>query len=133
VSFPFPLRLELLPQGLAVCRLDPDAPLPAWVLHEGAALYSITRTPQELSIVCDEDDVPPSVARVEAGWRAFRLEGPIPFEVAGVLASLVGPLAEAKVPVFALSTFDTDYVLVKERDLERAAEVLARTARVVRR
>ena len=118
------LALRLLPGRFAVCRLDPHAPLPAWAFHNDATFWSLTRTPDELSLVCDQDSVPPSVARVEPGWRALQAEGPIPFDDTGVLASLATPLAEAGIPLFALSTYDTDVVLVKERDLERALAVL---------
>jgi hypothetical protein len=119
-----PLALRLLPGRLAVCRLHPHDPLPAWVFHDEATFWSLTRTPDEMSLVCDEDSVPPSIARVEPGWRAFRVEGPIPFDATGVLASLATPLADAGIPLFALSTYDTDVVLVKEHDLERALAVL---------
>jgi hypothetical protein len=117
--------LTLLPDHLAICRLDPDAPLPAWVFHESARLWCLMRTPDELSVTCPEDDVPPSITRVERGWRAFRLEGPIPFGEVGVVAGVTAPLAAAGVPVFVLSTYDTDYVLVKVADLERARGALA--------
>jgi len=118
------LALRLLPGRFAVCRFDAEAPLPAWVLHEGATFWSMTRTPDELSVVCDEDAVPPSVTRVEPGWRAFHVAGPIGLDETGVLASLATPLADAGIPLFALSTFDTDIVLVKERDLGRATTAL---------
>lgn len=120
------LTLRLLPGRFAVCRLDPGAPLPAWVLHEDAGVWSMTRTPDELSIVCDEDAVPPSVSRVEPGWRALQVAGPIPFDETGVLAGLATPLAEAGIPLFALSTYDTDVVLVRAADLERALAALRR-------
>lgn len=116
--------LALHPERFAVCRFAPDDPLPAWVFHAGATTWSLTRTPRELSLVCPEDDLPPSVERTERGWRAFELEGPIPFDETGVLAGLVAPLADARIPVFALSSYDTDLLLVRERDLERAAALL---------
>ena len=83
-------------------------------------------------MVCDEGDVPPSVPRVERGWRVFQVRGPIPFETTGVIASLSGSLAEAGVSVFVVSTYDTDLVLVKERDLERAVGALERVATIER-
>ena len=126
------LHVRLLSGRFAVCRLEADAPLPAWVFHAGATLYSVTRTPEELSVVCDEDDVPPSVDRVERGWRAFRLRGPIPLETTGVLASLSGALAAAGVALFVVSTYDTDVVLVKQRDLERAIAALESVATIER-
>lgn len=120
------LRLRETPWRLAICRFAPDDPLPAWVLHEGATFWSITRTPSELSVVCPEEDLPPSVAdRVERDWRAFEVVGPLPFGLTGVVSGLTSPLAAAGIPVFVLSTYDTDLVLVKAPDLARAREVLA--------
>jgi len=80
------------------------------------------RTADELSIVCSEDRALSDVAevRVERGWTAIRLQGPFPFSLTGVLTSFLQPLADAKIPIFAISTFDTDYVLVKRLDLPRA-------------
>jgi len=117
--------LSLLPERFAVCRFAADDPLPAWVFHEGATTWSLTRTPRELSLVCPEADLPPSVERAERGWRAFELAGPIPFGEAGVIAGITAPLAAAGVPVFVLSTFDTDLLLVREPDLARARAALA--------
>ena len=118
--------LTLLPQRFAICRFAPDTPLPVWVLHSSPSVWSITRTPAELSVVCPEDDLPPSIDRdVERPWRAFALEGPIPFGATGVIASLTAPLAGAGVPVFVLSTYDTDLLLVRAEHLGRAREVLA--------
>jgi hypothetical protein len=118
--------LRVLPERLAICRLEPDAPFPAWLLHEGATLWSVTRTPDETSIVCVEDDVPPAIERVEHGWRALQLRGPVPFEAIGVIASLTEPLAAMGVPVFVLSTWDTDLLLVRHAHLPRAIEALRR-------
>ncbi len=118
------LVLTLLPQRLAVCRFEPHAPLPAWVFHDAAGFWCVMRTARELSVVCPEDDLPPSVEQVEKPWRAFELEGPVPFTTTGVIASLTVPLAAAGVPVFVLSTFDTDYLLVKESWLAKASDVL---------
>ncbi len=117
-------RLFILPGRFAVCRLAADDPPPAWLFHPGSRFHSLTRTEHELSIVCAEDDLPPSVTTFEAGWRMLALEGPIPFTAAGVLDSILGPLADAGVPIFALSTYDTDLVLVKEADLARALAAL---------
>jgi hypothetical protein len=114
------LTLSLLPETFAVCRLAPDVPLPDWAAGE---FVSITRTSDELSIVCAERNVPPSV-RCERGWRCLKVAGPLDLSLIGILASLAVPLAEARIPLFAISTYDTDYVLVKEADLERAVETL---------
>jgi hypothetical protein len=122
---PGPRTITIQPDRLVVCRLDPDAPLPAWLFHAESHFLSLTRTREETSIVCPEDDLPPSLTRVERGWRALKLEGPIPFDETGVLVGLASPLATAGIPLFALSTFDTDYLLVRERDLARAREALS--------
>ena len=115
------MTLDVLPGRLAVCRLAPDAPLAPW-MGEGAVAGAL-RTDAELSVVCAEGAVPEGV-RVEAGWRALRLRGPIPFDQTGVLASLLAPLADAGVSIFALSTYDTDVVLVKADRLGEAVAAL---------
>jgi hypothetical protein len=122
----FTPRLRETPWRLAVCRFPADAPLPAWVFHAEAEFWSLTRTPDELSLVCPEDDLPPSVdTHVERGWRAFQVEGPIPFATTGVVSGLTAPLAAAGIGVFVISTYDTDYLLVKAEAYARAREVLA--------
>lgn len=102
-------RLMLASLPLAVCRLDPTAPIPAWAAN--APYFSITRTPRELSIVCPESVVPVDVT-ASRDWRAFRLDGPQPLDQTGILASITGPLAAAHVSVLAIATYDTDYVLI---------------------
>ncbi len=112
--------LTLLPGRFVVCRFAPDAPVPAWLFHESASVWSITRTTAELSVVCEEDDVPPSVTPAPLRWRAFQVDGPIPFEETGVIARISAPLAAAGVPIFVVSTHDTDLVLVPEAKLAAA-------------
>jgi hypothetical protein len=120
------LALELTAWRLAICRFPPDAPLPAWVLHREAEFWSLTRTPDELSVVCAEDDLPPSVRpQADCGWRAFRVVGPLPFALTGVVSGLTAPLAAAGVPVFVVSTHDTDVLLVRAADAARARALLA--------
>lgn len=103
------LRLVLLPDAVAICRLAPDEAVPAWAT--AAPYWSVTRTPDELSIVCPESAVPADV-QASRSWRALRVEGPVPLDQTGVLASITAPLAAAHVSVFALATYDTDYVLI---------------------
>jgi hypothetical protein len=107
-----------------VCRFDSDAQIPAWALE--VRFLCVTRTPDELSIVCGEDRVPENLAgmKVESGWIALKLEGPFPFTMTGVLASFIQPLADAGIPIFALSTFDTDYVLIKNEHRKQASTAL---------
>jgi hypothetical protein len=111
-----------------VCRLVNDALIPPWAT--ASHFSSITRTADELSVVCRQDDVPDGI-QCERGWRCLRVAGTIPFSVIGVLASLTAPLGEAGVSVFAVSTFDTDYLLVKEKDLAAALDALRRQGHVV--
>lgn len=115
------LRLSVLHDRFAVCRLEPDQALTDWALQGG--FFSITRTPDELSVVCPERNVPEGLLH-EAGWRALVVEGPLNFSLVGVLASLLEPLAKVEVSVFAVSTYDTDYVLVREDALDSAISVL---------
>jgi len=118
-------------ERLAVCRFASDARVPAGALEGG--FFCVVRTRDELSIVCDEDactedicreDRMPDAALAERGWLALKLEGPFPFSMTGVLASFLQPLAEAQIPIFAISTFDTDYVLIKRENLEQAVAAL---------
>jgi len=115
-------RLSLLEGRFAVCRLPACAP---WPVPRAGPLLSITRTGEETSVVCLAENAPRG-ARVEDGWRALKLEGPIPFQEIGVLSALSGSLAGAGLSLFAISTFDTDYILVKETDLAAAVDALRR-------
>ncbi len=115
------LPLVLLPDQLAVCRLNADAPYPDWA--RPGDLLALVRTRDELSIVCPERFVPPDI-KSERGWRAFQVQGQLDFSLVGILAAIAAPLAQAGVSIFALSTFDTDYVLVKEDTLEDATHAL---------
>lgn len=124
-----PLSLRVLADHLAVCRLPASSDVPPWAV--AARFFSITRTADEMSVVCPEDSVPKGVES-ETGWRALQVEGPLDFSLTGVLASLAGPLAEAGVPIFALSTFETDVLLVKAERLEAAIETLRRAGHRVR-
>ena len=111
------LRFRVYESELAIARLDSDAAIPSWVT--GDAFTSVTRSARELSVVCDAALVPEDV-RHERGWALLELEGPFPFELTGILAAFIVPLAEAQIPIFAISTFDTDVVLVKRVALDRA-------------
>ncbi|MFL6076718.1 MAG: ACT domain-containing protein [Mycobacteriales bacterium] len=115
------MRLTLLDGRLAVCRLDPDEPVPDWAWRGPVA--SVTRVPTELSVVCAED-APPDGVLAERGWRAYQVEGPMPFTLTGVVSGLTAPLAAAGIGVFVLSTYDTDYLLVKDADLAAATAAL---------
>ena len=126
-ELPHNLKYRVLAERLVVLRLAAHDRIPPWALDGG--FFSVVRTSDEVSIVCCENvcsaDRLPDEALAERGWLALQLEGPFPFSMTGVLASFVQPLAAAQVPIFAISTFDTDYVLIKREDLERAAIALA--------
>ena len=124
-----PLPLRVLAGAFAVCRLSPGAPPPAW--PPAGPFVSITRTADEISVVCPETAAPEG-ARCERGWRCLRVDGKLDLALVGVLASLLAPLAAAGVSVFAVATFDTDYLLVREADLGRAAEALRAAGHSVR-
>jgi len=123
-----PLALELIPERLAISRLEPDSAIPAWATE--GPFFSVTRTTTELSLVCNSDVVP-STVRAERGWRAMGVKGRLDFGLTGILAALTVPLADAGISIFAISTFDTDYVLVKEGDLRNAVGVWRSTGHSV--
>ena len=115
------LSLAVLPDVLAICRVPSDTPF-AEVPTEGR-FWSATRTQDELSLVIPDDQVPKGW-QAERGWRCFQVRGKLDFEATGVLSALSAPLAFAGISIFVVSTFDTDYVLVREQDLDSACEVL---------
>jgi len=129
------LTLEWLPGQFAIVRLEPGPPLPPWCqINESApsprsGLLSITRTANELSIVIDEVCVPADV-KAQRGFAGVRIAGTLDFSIVGVLAKLTGALAEAKVPVFAISTHDTDVLLIRAGDTQRARLALQKVARL---
>lgn len=124
-----PLTLQLIPGEFAVCRLPATAPLPAWA---GSAVFcSVTRTTDELSIMCPAPHVPAGIKH-ESDWRLLKLQGPFAFTETGILAAVLAPLAAAKIGILATATFDTDYVLVKAGRLDEACRVLRAAGHTVR-
>ena len=113
--------LTVLPGTLAIVRLSADALLPSWATQ--GAFFSVTRTSDELSVVCAARQIPRGVA-AETGWRALKVAGPFALSELGVLAELTAPLAKASVSLFVISTFDTDYLLVSEKQLDAAIATL---------
>ncbi|HOQ09162.1 MAG: ACT domain-containing protein [Syntrophomonadaceae bacterium] len=116
-----PQKLSIMKDTLAICRLDRDARLPQWAL--GSSFYSCTRTDSELSIVCLQEGVPADVL-CEKGWRCLKVDGPLDFSLTGILTSLAAPLSAAGISIFAISTYDTDYLLLKEEQLDSAIRTL---------
>ena len=122
------LELSLLPERFAISRLAADAPIPAWATQ--GPFFSVTRTGDELSIVTELSRVPVGI-QSQPGWRALKVHGPFVLSEIGVLAALATPLAEAKISLFAISTFDTDYVLVASETLSAAIAALERTGHTI--
>jgi hypothetical protein len=114
------VTLDLMPHPYAICRLDADAPLPDWATR---AFSSITRTANELSIVCGSDDVPADV-QAQRGYRGLAVRGSLDFSLIGIVAALAGALAAASISIFVVSTYDTDYLFVRGADLARAVAAL---------
>lgn len=114
--------MSLTADRLAVCRLEAHDPLPAWAL-DAPGFLSITRTADEVSIICDVGRVPREV-RHEGPFRLLQVAGPLPFEAVGIMAALAGVLAAAGVSLLALGTYDTDYILVREQDLDASVTAL---------
>ena len=115
------VTLELVPGRYAVCRLEKSATAPT--PPPAPSLFVLTVTPDECSLVCEEDHIPDG-AQVEPGWACLRVRGVLDFSLTGILASLTAPLAKKHLSVFALSTFDTDYLLVKAERLDDAVTAL---------
>jgi len=116
------LTLLVEKECVSVCRMDASEPVPEWALEGG--FYSVTRTSEELSIVCSDDGRIPTGVRCEREWRLLRVAGTQAFTLTGVLSSVLEPLAKAGISIFAISTFDTDYVMVKSEQLEAATKAL---------
>lgn len=115
------MNFTAVPQPLAVCRLAHDAEIPTIALNQ--SFFAITRTTDELSLVLPLDVVDPSW-QVEKTWRGLKIEGPLDFSMVGIIAKISAPLAAAGIPIFVISTFDTDYLLVKEEKYNQAIAVL---------
>jgi hypothetical protein len=123
------LTLSIMPGAFAICRLDDGAAIPRWALR--GSFVSVTRTADELSIVCPQSDVPEGM-QCSRWWRCLRVEGPLDLSITGVLASLTTTLASARISLFAISTFNTDYLLVQEKNLKEALVALSSAGHNVR-
>jgi hypothetical protein len=122
-SQPKKLTLSILPNSLAVCQFAKNASIPSYVFK--STFFSITQTDEELSVVCEQSLVPTDVKKAD-DWRAFKVEGPLDFSQVGILSSLAKPLAENKIPIFVISTYDTDYLLVQSKYFIDAKKVLGK-------
>jgi len=115
-------ELHILPGRYAICRLEIDT-RPLSRPEEGSSFWSLTAEADEMTLVCDEDSAPGAVS-IERGWRGIRVAGEIPFTEVGVLAGLAAPLAASSVSIYAVSTYRTDYVFIRDPDFNRACDLL---------
>ena len=115
------LTMKLLKEKYGVCRLAKTELIPKWA--QDSNFFSITKTSDELSIVCLEDSIPNEI-KCEKDWRILKIEGPLDFSLIGILASISTILAQKGISIFAISTYDTDYILVKNKDIDNAIESL---------
>jgi hypothetical protein len=116
------MKLNVLVELFSVCRMEATSSIPEWAMK--GSFYSLTKTSEELSIVCEQKNVPTNIKQ-ESNWRAMKVVGPLDFSLTGILASLAQPLAQAKISIFAISTFDTDFILVREANLLDAMKILS--------
>ncbi len=117
------LRMSIMEDSFGICRFDPDMPIPEWAFKGDFA--SVTKTFEEISIVCPVGFIPDDV-KCERNWSGLKAEGPLDFSLTGILASISTILAQSGISIFAVSTYDTDYVFVREKDLNSAVEALSR-------
>jgi hypothetical protein len=116
-----PLKFRQLPGFYAIVRFAPEATIPDWATK--GDFTSITRTADELSVVCSTENLPAELDP-QPQWTCLKLEGPFAFSQTGILLSFIEPLSYRNVPIFAISTYDTDYVLVQEEHSRSAVEAL---------
>jgi len=115
------MNLSIIPNKFAICRLDPDRKVPDWALND--IFFNISKTTEEFSVVTLQNSVPLGI-KAERDWRIIKVAGPMDLNLTGVLLSIARPLADGQVAIFALSTYDTDYIMVKDTDLEKAKRIL---------
>jgi hypothetical protein len=115
------LKLVILAERLAVCRLDANGPIPEWAA--GECFLSISRTRDELSVICEEHFVPAGV-QASRGWRGLKIVGPLDLDLVGSLVSVAVPLAQSNIGILPIGTFETDYILVRDRQLADAIKAL---------
>jgi uncharacterized protein len=122
------LTIDVLTDSYAVSQLGAESAIPGWA--DGPGIVSIGRTSDELSVVCLEVRVPSGVT-TERGWRCLMFRGPFAFDQTGILSSVAEPLAHARIGIFAISTFNTDYLMVKAENLDRSIDTLRAAGHVV--
>ena len=117
------MKLSVLEGTYAVCRLSPNTPIPDWSQKANQSFVSITQTAEELSIVCSEHLIPDGI-KCEKSWKAIKVCGELDFGQIGIISSLSAPLAHNSIPVFIISTFNTDYIMVKQQYIEQTKSIL---------
>lgn len=115
------MKLKLDNGKYVVCRLEKNEKIPTWINTE--KFYSITKTEDELSIVCLDENIDENI-KCEKGWRVLKIQGPLDFSLVGILSKISVILAENNISIFAISTYDTDYILVKEESIEKTIKVM---------
>ncbi len=121
------MELKILPYSLTVCKVEKITDI-----DTSSEFFFIGKTDEEISLVCRTEDTPSAVSAREDGWKGFRIEGILDFSLIGILSKISAILADKKIGIFAVSTYNTDYILVKEDDLERAAQALSKAGYVVK-
>jgi len=119
--------LSILPEKLAICHFSKNNPIPEWA--KDISFCSITRTNDELSIICPQDKIPAGVL-CEKNWRSFKVQGPLGFSLTGIVSSLSTPLAKAGISILYISTYETDYLLVEEKNLQSAKRLLGKFCQI---
>ncbi|MGB9698813.1 MAG: ACT domain-containing protein [Thermodesulfobacteriota bacterium] len=117
------MKIMVMPEVFAICRLNQEQPIPEWALNN--PFSSITKTSDELSIICLQNSVPEGVAK-NGNWRCLKIEGPLDFSAVGILNSITQPLAKNGISILAVSTYETDYFLVREEQLAKALKILSK-------
>lgn len=121
-------QFKILKELYSVCRLDFDAEIPPWDVKSG--FYSITRTDDELSILCPQENVPPNV-KCEGGWKILKIDSILDFSMVGVISQISTLLAQNSISIFVISTFDTDYICVKEENLDETIKLLEKAGNTI--
>jgi hypothetical protein len=122
-SCPMKIDLTILKDIYAIYRFDRNSEVPEWI--ESSDFYSFTRTRDEISIVCKQSDIkPPDKVIFDRNWKIIKVRGPLSLSLTGIIADIAGILGKSKIPVFTISTYDTDYILVKEENLDNAITTL---------
>ncbi len=118
------LALSILPDKIGICHLDKNSPIPDWAQGD-SNFTSVTRTMNELSIILPQEKIPAGIL-AETDWRVFKVQGPLGFSLTGIVASLAKPLADADISIFYIDTYETSYLLVEDRNLQKTKEILGK-------